>query len=242
MTRLLISVRNVQEAEDALAGGADVIDVKEPRHGPLGAAPAEVVRSVIESVSGRAPVSAALGELAQNVDRTEWGRLPLSFAKIGLARCTELPDWRRALSSAWEDLPAEIARVAVAYADWQRCQSVSPEEVVEAAADIGSRVLLVDTYSKQQRLLDFVTLGSIKSWAVLAERRGLRFVLAGSLRRSQLATIVPECCPHYVAVRGAACEGNRESSVSRELVRGLRQELTRLRLPPVEEHSSADLL
>ena len=36
MTRLLVSVRSAEEAEIALAGGADVIDVKEPRRGALG--------------------------------------------------------------------------------------------------------------------------------------------------------------------------------------------------------------
>ena len=35
-TRLLVSVRSADEAEAAIAGGADVIDVKEPSHGPLG--------------------------------------------------------------------------------------------------------------------------------------------------------------------------------------------------------------
>ena len=36
--KLLVSVRSADEARAALAGGADLIDVKEPAHGPLGAA------------------------------------------------------------------------------------------------------------------------------------------------------------------------------------------------------------
>ena len=38
-TRLLVSVRSAAEAEEALAGGAALIDVKEPANGPLGKAP-----------------------------------------------------------------------------------------------------------------------------------------------------------------------------------------------------------
>jgi uncharacterized protein (UPF0264 family) len=38
MTGLLVSVRDAAEAADALAGGADLIDVKEPNAGSLGAA------------------------------------------------------------------------------------------------------------------------------------------------------------------------------------------------------------
>lgn len=33
MTRLLVSVRSAEEARDALAGGADLIDLKEPTQG-----------------------------------------------------------------------------------------------------------------------------------------------------------------------------------------------------------------
>src|SRR5207237_10897019 len=33
---LLVSVRSATEAGAALEGGADLIDIKEPRHGPLG--------------------------------------------------------------------------------------------------------------------------------------------------------------------------------------------------------------
>ena len=38
MTGLLVSVRDAKEAQQAVSGGADVIDVKEPAHGALGAA------------------------------------------------------------------------------------------------------------------------------------------------------------------------------------------------------------
>ena len=42
---LLVSVRSAAEALSALAGGADVIDVKEPNRGSLGAADDETISS-----------------------------------------------------------------------------------------------------------------------------------------------------------------------------------------------------
>ena len=39
MTRLLVSVRSVDEALVAAAGGADFIDLKEPSQGALGGLP-----------------------------------------------------------------------------------------------------------------------------------------------------------------------------------------------------------
>ena len=58
MAKLLVSVRSADEAEVALEGGADIIDVKEPLHGSLGWA------------GGRYPVGGpGAGELLQDSRR-----------------------------------------------------------------------------------------------------------------------------------------------------------------------------
>ena len=103
MTRLLVSVRDADEAALALTAGVDLIDVKEPRAGSLGAASPAVVRAVLDRVAGRVPVSAALGELSDwssddrkpdgtrssggNSTRQAWTSCDqrLTFAKLGLA-------------------------------------------------------------------------------------------------------------------------------------------------------------
>src|SRR5215469_12623731 len=98
MTRLLVSVRSAAEAEAALRGGAALIDVKEPAHGPLGRASDEVIEEVVRVVAGRLPVSAALGELIDNFADV----LPscigsLAYLKWGLSRSA---DWEE---SIWQD-------------------------------------------------------------------------------------------------------------------------------------------
>ena len=67
-TGLLVSVRSAAEALVAMAGGADLIDVKEPSRGSLGAVDPEVLSEICDAVGGRLPISAALGELAESVD------------------------------------------------------------------------------------------------------------------------------------------------------------------------------
>src|SRR4029077_9754602 len=62
---LLVSVRSAAEAREALSGGADVIDVKDPSHGPLGMARQGVIDEVLSVVAGKVHVSAALGELIE---------------------------------------------------------------------------------------------------------------------------------------------------------------------------------
>ena len=60
--QLLISVRNADEAALALAAGADIIDLKDPDSGALGALNAGDTRQVLQMVNGRVPVSATVGE------------------------------------------------------------------------------------------------------------------------------------------------------------------------------------
>jgi (5-formylfuran-3-yl)methyl phosphate synthase len=88
MTGLLVSVRNAEEARDAVEADADLIDIKEPLAGPLGAAAPETIAEIIRVVAGRRPLSVALGELADQKS-TFGDRLPLGirFAKLGLAGC-----------------------------------------------------------------------------------------------------------------------------------------------------------
>src|SRR5262249_30368389 len=124
--QLLVSVRSAEEARAALEGGAALIDVKEPSRGSLGRADARVIREVTAAVGRRRPVSAALGEWVEKI-----GSVPdadLTFVKWGLAGCRRNPNWRRNLAWLLEQ-QARPQTVLVAYADWQRAQAPSVEEV-----------------------------------------------------------------------------------------------------------------
>src|SRR4051812_39902678 len=106
MPGLLVSVRSPQEALAALAGGADIIDVKEPANGSLGRAEDDVIRAVVDVVAGRRPVSAAMGEL---VEESACSIAGLNFLKWGLAECVPLLA-RPARSIGWADKLARLRR------------------------------------------------------------------------------------------------------------------------------------
>ena len=61
--KLLVSVVSAEEARRAVAGGADIIDVKDPSEGALGAPAPRVLSSVVSAVGAAAPVSVALGDM-----------------------------------------------------------------------------------------------------------------------------------------------------------------------------------
>jgi (5-formylfuran-3-yl)methyl phosphate synthase len=229
---LLVSVRNATEALVALAGGADVIDVKEPNRGSLGAADFETIADIVRAMDGRAPVSAAMGELVEIVDSQNGDvRAPLpddvSLFKIGLANCASLNDWQ----TAWKHAIAAMARpssidqpqpVAVAYADWRAAQSPPPLEVLHGAMALHCPALLIDTWGKSSgSLFDHWPVDELRSFLTEVTSRGIAIVLAGSLTGQNIVKAA-QLAPDLVAVRTAACDGGREGNVSERRVRELK--------------------
>lgn len=211
MAALLVSVRSVEEARAALAGGAAILDVKEPDRGPLGRADPEVWRAVRQAVPPEIPVSVALGELADwRGDAASPGDFEgIALRKLGLAGAG--PNWADAWARARLDGRGGPPWVAVVYADWRRADSPPPGEIVEAALAVPDCVgLLIDTWEKGTPS----PLGP--SWLPLLRqiRAGGRFVaLAGGLEESAIVRLAP-LEPDVFAVRGAACgRGDRRGTI-----------------------------
>lgn len=219
---LLVSVRSAAEAEAALAGGADMIDVKEPARGPLGAADPSVIRAVLAQIGGRVPVSAALGEWSDPAPPAweELGGLGLAYLKQGLAGCA-VSDWDRALTTPMEMVRPPTRMVLVAYADWQRAASVAPERLAHRAVEAGYRAFLIDTWGKDgSTLLDWLAADEVGRLTEHLHRAGVAVALAGSLGPPEIETLRPTA-PTWFAVRGSVCTGGRSGRIDRARVAAL---------------------
>ena len=187
MTKLLVSVRSAEEAADAVAGGADLIDVKEPSAGSLGAATPEVVAAVMKTVAGRRPTSIALGELDKGI--AEWqsfadllppNRLP-QFVKFGLAGCSTRPGLAGRWKAALATLPDSVSPVAVLYADW----SVAGSPTEESGIAIRPAVALPRAVGRHIRQAWTGIVGLVdRCRAGTVRRGGARRRLAGRARRA----------------------------------------------------------
>ena len=214
-TGLLVSVRSADEVEAALAGGADVIDVKEPAKGPLGMAEAEVVAAVVDRVRGRVPVTAALGEWSANaITEAHWHlELKLDYVKWGLAGYTPSPGWGEDILDTRRELPAGMEMVAVAYADWERAKSVPPIEVVRFAKRFRFSAFLLDTWGKDGKtVLDFLKPAEIGELVESVGRVGMKSAIGGSLRPEQLKQL-KGVTPDWYAVRASACAAGKRDGV-----------------------------
>jgi uncharacterized protein (UPF0264 family) len=256
---LLVSVRDAAEAEAALAGGAAIIDVKDPAGGSLGAASATAVAGVAATVGERVPWTVAAGELRDEMARPgtihrwlaaiaeEAGRTAHAApaaVKVGLAGLGGSA-WQRPFHDVMDGLPATTARVAVAYADWQRVGAPHPLDIVAVARvssgvllnrvssgvllkrvssgvllkRVSSGVLLIDTADKSgPDLLQACPWADLEAWVAAARNVGMAVALAGRLRLDAIPGVA-RLRPDVVALRSAVCLNHRLGPVDATLVR-----------------------
>ncbi len=251
MTQLLVSVRNAVEAVAAIDGLADIVDVKEPDHGSLGCATPEIVAEVAAAVRSQRnaslplsfaprqsfalPLSLALGELIEwrGGDRTPLldaiAAAKAQFLKLGLSGAGSLPhanSWIGEWQGVRDAISGPHVWVAVAYADHENADAPTVENVLHAAIETNCGILLIDTYAKNgTSLLDHLTLKQLLAIRRATSQHGLKLALAGRVTLSNLNMLL-SIQADIIAVRGAVCEnGDRTSSIRRELVRGFRESM-----------------
>lgn len=225
--KLLVSVRNLVELEVVAASGVDVIDLKEPAHGPLGRVSQEVSSRAIGMVAGRAMTSLAMGELVDLPVLPAAVSTGFHFAKAGLSgirtSCALRDRWM-----AWKaSLDPRCCPVVVAYADHENSHSLPVQELAGFAVDVGAKWFLIDTWSKKGRgLLEWVEPGELKRVVAQLADSGVNTVLAGSLD-ARIFSRLRDIPAAMLGVRGAVCyDGNRGGSID---VNRLRQVLAAAR-------------
>jgi uncharacterized protein (UPF0264 family) len=235
--RLLVSVASATEASAALAGGADIIDAKDPFAGALGAVHADVLRAIHVAVGGARPVTAALGDAAEErtIERAAraFTAAGADFVKVGFAG---IPGERIAALVSAAVQGARLGRhggtgvIAVIYADVDRAVSSTARywlaggALMELAA-LGAKGVLLDTADKRgPGLRELVAPDTLAAWVASAHYAGLLVALAGKLSTDDLV-FVRDAGADIAGVRGAACDGGRTGHVVADRVRLLRARL-----------------
>jgi uncharacterized protein (UPF0264 family) len=250
--RLLVSVTSAEEASAALAGGADVIDAKNPLAGALGAVSVEVLREIHAMVAGARLVTAAIGDATDEtaVERAAWtfAAAGAALVKVGFAGIRSASRVEMLIRAAVRGVSASDGTwgpplggrirlkpdptrvvadprgvVAVAYADADRVASLEACAFADVAARAGAIGVLIDTADKSgPGLRELMTATALARWVAQAHEAGLLVALAGKLSADDLS-FVRDAGADIAGVRGAACDGGRTGRVSRERVALLRE-------------------
>src|SRR3954467_788450 len=102
MTLMLASVSGPQEAEIAIAHGADIIDLR-AADGTFAAVSADVVRATVAAVKGRRPVRGVVGQAEENPTAmiaavTALVEAGVEYVEIGLSAAPRRTECIRALA------------------------------------------------------------------------------------------------------------------------------------------------
>jgi uncharacterized protein (UPF0264 family) len=219
--QLLVSPCSIEEARQALA--ADIIDIKNPREGSLGANFPWVIREV-RAITTK-PLSAAIGDSPFKPGGAALAAYGAACAgadyiKAGLmfAGEKEAELFISALVRAVKDTYPEKSVVIAGYADFERLGSISPLLLPPLIARADADVAMIDTGIKDGKgLFDFIEESTLVRFIRNCHGLGLETALAGSLTFGDLESL-RKIRPDIIGVRGMVCGGDRNSAIRADLV------------------------
>ncbi len=227
--KLLVSPINIEEAKAAYNGGADIIDVKNPKEGSLGANFPWVIRSVKEAM-GKTPVSATIGDMNYKPGTASLAALGAAvsgadYVKVGLfdIQTTEQAiDMVEHVVKSVKDYDPSKKVVISGYADYKRINSIPLRELPSICADYGADVAMMDTGIKDGRsTFEFMTNEELSQFVESAHDLGLVTAIAGNIQFEDIEAI-NQIGPDIIGIRGCVCGGDRNSTIQQKLVEELR--------------------
>ncbi len=229
---LLISPINTEEALESIEGGADIVDVKNPKEGSLGANFPWVIKNIRKITPKEMHVSATLGDVPYKpgtVSLAAAGAVVsgANYIKVGLygtKNYDEALDVMKNVVRSVKDFNEDALIVASGYADAHRVGAVDPMEIPRVAADAGADLAMVDTAVKDGKtLFDFMDVEKLQKFNDTIHEYGIKSALAGSVKKDQLKLLHDIGCD-VVGIRGAACTGGdrNNGSIHRSAVKELK--------------------
>jgi hypothetical protein len=220
--QLLVSPSSIAEARNSTA--ADIIDVKKPSEGSLGANFPWVIRE-IKAFSTK-PVSAAIGDFDYKPGGAALAAYGAAcsgadYVKIGLAfpGHDHARDLIAAVVKAVKDEFPKKYVVIAAYSDYERMHSISPFDMAPIAAECGADFAMVDTGIKdRQSTFAFMDEQALRSFTEKNRKLGLGTALAGALKFEDIDAL-KRIDPDIIGVRGMVCGGDRNATVREDLIK-----------------------
>lgn len=226
---LLVSVRDVAEARLALSSGADVINLEKSSTGRAGDVDLSFVTDVAHLLVARRIVSASVADLP-TTDAAAFAQSATELASAGANHVrVRLP-----ASAPRMELEAVIAAigtaplrgahpVAVLFAEGDAEAGLLP---VLASAGFAGVMLEVSEHGSG-RLLDHASAERLAALAEACRRNGLFLGVGGSLRLTDIPSLV-HAGVSLLGFRGAACEGpTRNGRLSATRIHDLRTVIDR---------------
>lgn len=221
MTLMLASVTGKAEAELALAHGADIVDLKDPASGALGALDPAVVREVVAAVGGRRPVSAVTGDLTMQADAVAAAARGMAETGVDYVKVGLFPgEGRAACIRALAPVARQTRLIGVLFADRD------PDlDLVPLLHETGFAGAMLDTAGKGGgRLLAHADAARLGAFVRACRTHALMTGLAGSLEAPDVPRLLL-LVPDFLGFRGALCAAHDRTAAldpdAFDVIRGL---------------------
>lgn len=214
MTQLLISIKNVAEALLVLDAGVDIIDLKDPNIGALGALDLLLTEQIVQAIHDQksrekytensSQISAAVGE--QHIDLNSLildiearHALGLDIIKIVVSKLF----YDAHFVSKMQSLTSKgVKLVAVFFVDEALDLTLLP-----MLKQVGFFCAMLDTKTKQQSLLQTQAADDLQNFTQICHQYHLQSGFAGSLQPQHIESLA-QYNPTYIGFRGGACENS----------------------------------
>lgn len=211
MTGMLASVNSLEEATLALAAGVDIIDLKQPASGALGALETELVKQICRYCEGQRPFSATVGDLPMQPGLVFDAVRAMAGTGVDYIKIGFFPggDWEGTVQKLSTLARQNMALIAVLFAD------TGPDlAIIDDLKRAGFKGVMLDTMNKKQgSLTDVMTNAWIQQFVMQVKSRQMLCGLAGSLRLKDIPFLISGR-PDYLGFRGALCaQGERTAQL-----------------------------
>lgn len=232
MMKLLVSPRDLKETKEAIAGGADIIDIKNPIEGSLGANFPWIIKEIIALKSGSIEFSATIGDLYNLPGTAALAALGaascgVDYVKAGLYEVNttkEATKLSEVIVKAVKEFDSNVKVVLAGYADYSEINSIAPIELPLIAYNTKADYVMIDTKIKNGKtLLDHMSENELKTFTSEAHKYNLGVALGGSLNKTHVQ-LLKKLKVDVMGVRGAVCDKDRtKGTIRAEKVKELRE-------------------
>lgn len=238
MTGMLASVTSIAEAEIVLNEGVDILDLKNPHEGALGALDIDTLKAIVASVNGAIPISATVGDIASNdpgLLKTIYqvAETGVDIVKVGLFSNTVNESF---LHTIQQVVKQEIRIVVVLFAE-----DYIALETYKDLLQAGITGIMLDTKNKnEKRLPDILKLNVLKHFVNTTKEHNLISGLAGSLQYEDVKSLL-SLEPDYLGFRGALCQNeSRVNKIDRNKVSKIRKAIPRFGLMGYDQYNNEE--
>jgi len=209
-------------------GGADIIDVKNPTEGPLGANFPWIIQDIVKIVPNDIETSCTIGEMPNcpgSISLAARGAatIGVNYIKVGLSglrKKQETINFLINIVKSVKDYNSKIKVVITGYADAKKIGSINPLMVPKITSKVQADVAMIDTAIKDgSSLFNYLNEHQLNNFINEANKFKLITALAGSLKKEELAKVY-SLGADIAGIRGAACTfGDRiKGQITRERV------------------------